>query len=261
MKKTRVKFYVERTGFWTQAAVIFMALSIVFRLIGCWGLWNDQNYLITQIALPVGSGLLFILFLSLLGKVAVWTTFLPVLGGVVFFILKAVEFDDPIHMVLCIALYVLVAVLYSGTVFTVIKTKWLLVPLFALPFLYHVFVEDLAAMQDTLHPVTFAAGMQEMSVLCIMLSLLFTALALKKKVTGPKEEPPKTETAPGNAAADAAAAAAEAAAEAAAAAEAEATLPAEAPAAPAEEEPIFALAEDPVPDSDSAPPADAGSDS
>ena len=36
--------------------------------------------------------------------------------------------------------YLLGAVLYTGTVFGIIRTKWLLVPLFGLPFLYHIFV-------------------------------------------------------------------------------------------------------------------------
>ena len=74
-------------------------------------------------------------------------------------------------------------------IFTLIRTKWLLVPLFLFPFCYHVGVEDIARLRDTVNPVTFAEGMQEMSVLCIMLSLLFTALAMKKLVKEPKEQP------------------------------------------------------------------------
>jgi len=83
--------------------------------------------------------------------------------------------------VLCIALYLLVGVLYCGTVFGVIPTKWPLVPLFALPFLYHVCIEDVAKLRDTVNPLTFSEGLQEMSVLCIMLALLMTAIAMKKK--------------------------------------------------------------------------------
>ncbi|MBO5555958.1 MAG: hypothetical protein J5927_02120, partial [Oscillospiraceae bacterium] len=173
MKKPKIKFYVEKQSFWAQAAVIFMSLAIVFRLIGFWGQYDlsNQYLMITQIALPVVAGLVFILFLLVFGRIALWTTFLPVLLGVAFFILKAFTFESTVQTVLCVLLYVAVALLYTGTVFTLIRTKWLLVPLFALPFLYHVFVEDLRAMQDTANPVTFAAGMLEMSVLCIMLSL------------------------------------------------------------------------------------------
>ena len=90
-------------------------------------------------------------------------------------------FESMLHMGLCIALYVLVAVIYTTTALGIIRTKWFLVPLFALPFLYHLFVEDLAALRDTANPVLFSDGMQELSVLCIMLALMFTALALKKR--------------------------------------------------------------------------------
>ena len=187
MKDSKIKFYVERTGFWTEAALIFMVLAIVFRVIGCWGLWNDSYFLLTQIILPIASGLLFIVLLALLGRHALWTTFLPVLGGVAFFVLKALTFENTTQMLLCLLLYAVVAIVYCGTVFTLIRTKWLLVPLFLLPFLYHVGVEDIARLRDTVNPVTFTAGMQEMSVLCIMLSLLFTALAMKKLVKEPKK--------------------------------------------------------------------------
>ena len=181
MKKDKIKFYVEPKGFFVQCAVILMALAVVFRIIGCWGLWTDEFYAVTQIALPVAAGLLFIALVLLLGKHALWATSLPVLMGVAFFILKSFSFDSWLHTVLCIVLYVVVAVLFVGTVFALIRTKWLLVPLFALPFLYHIFVEDLAALRDTANPVTFPAGMQEMSVLCIMLALLFLSLGMKKK--------------------------------------------------------------------------------
>lgn len=194
-KAHRVKFYIERENWATQVAVIFMALSAVFRLIGCWGLWSEPYFAVTQIALPIAAALLFILLLMLVGRYAAWLTVLPVLMGVAFFILKSLTFTSWLHTVLCILLYLMVAVLYTATVFGLIRTKWLLVPLFALPFLYHIFVEDLTALRDTANPVSFAAGMQEMSVLCIMLALLFTALAMKKKrppeVELPKMKAPK----------------------------------------------------------------------
>ena len=93
----------------------------------------------------------------------------------------------------------LVAVLYTATAFGVIPTKWLLVPLFGLPFVYHIAVEDLAALRDA--SVTVASALQEISVLCIMLALLLTALAMKKhrnieelnlpKMRTPKVIPPQ----------------------------------------------------------------------
>ena len=206
MNRPKVKFFTDRHSFGVQAAVILMALAVVFRVIGCWGLWNDQNYLITQIALPVAAGLLFILFALLCGKKVLWITLLPVAMGVAFFILKALTFENTVHMLLCIVLYVVILILYFCTVFAIIRTKWLLVLAFGLPFLYHIFVEDLAALRDTVNVVSFAAGMQEMSVLSIMLSLFFFSLAMKKyfkdeepdlpKIKGPKVIAPPPHDAP-----------------------------------------------------------------
>lgn len=189
--KPRAKFYVEQQHWAVQTAIIFMALSAVFRIVGCWGKWNDTFFAATQIALPLMCNILFILCLVLLGKKALWLTAVPALMGVVFFIIKSFTFESWIHTVLCILLYLLVAVLYTGTVFGFIRTKWLLVPLFGLPFLYHIFVEDLAALRDTANPVSLSAGLQEISVLCVMLSLLFTAIAMKKKKPQTEVELPK----------------------------------------------------------------------
>ena len=187
----RAKFYVEQQHWAVQTAIIFMALSAVFRIVGCWGKWDEHFFAATQIALPLMCNILFILCLVLLGKKALWLTSVPVILGVVFFIIKSFTFDSWLHTILCILLYLLVAVLYTGTVFGIIRTKWLLVPLFGLPFLYHIFVEDLAALRDTANPVTLSAGLQEISVLCVMLALLFTAIAMKKKKPQTEVELPK----------------------------------------------------------------------
>ena len=182
----RAKFYVEQQHWAVQTAIIFMALSAVFRIVGCWGKWDEPFFAATQIALPLMCNILFILCLVLLGKKALWLTAVPVILGVVFFIIKSFTFDSWLHTVLCILLYLLVAVLYTGTVFGI-----MLVPPFGLPFLYHIFVEDLAALRDTANPVTLSAGLQEISVLCVMLALLFTAIAMKKKKPQTEVELPK----------------------------------------------------------------------
>lgn len=186
--KEKAKFYVEKESKLVQSAVVLMLLSAVFRLIGCWGKFDDSFFAITQIALPLGCNLLFILVLMTMGKRFFNFTSVPVVLGVLFFIIKATTFDSWIHMLLCILLYIVIALVYCATVFGVIPTKWPLVPLFALPFLYHVCIEDIARLQDTVNPMTFAEGMQEMSVLCIMLALFCTSLAMKKKKPAPIEE-------------------------------------------------------------------------
>ena len=112
-------------------------------------------------------------------------TFVPVILGAVFFIIKSLGFESTVHTVLCILLYAAVIALYSGTVFGLIQTKWILVALFGLPFLYHIFIEDLPALGDTVNPVSFSGGMQEMSVLCIMLGLFCLSISMKKSMVEP----------------------------------------------------------------------------
>lgn len=185
MKTEKIKFYTERNSFGVQAMIILMALSVAFRVIGCWGLWSDRSFALAQIALPIGSALLLIAFVWLFGKRALWTTFIPVILGAVFFIVKSLGFESMVHTVLCILLYAAVIALYTGTVFGVIRTKWILAALFGLPFLYHIFVEDLPALRDTANPVSFSGGMQEMSVLCIMLGLFCLSLSMKKTIVEP----------------------------------------------------------------------------
>ena len=185
MKTEKVRFYTERNSFGVQAMIILMALSIVFRLIGCWGLWNDRSFAIAQIALPIGSALLLMAFIWLFGRRALWLSFIPVILGAVFFIIKSLGFESTVHTVLCILLYSAVIALYTGTVFGVIRTKWILVPLFGLPFLYHIFIEDLPALRNTVKPVSFSGGMQEMSVLCVMLGLFCLSFSMKKSIVEP----------------------------------------------------------------------------
>lgn len=190
-KKKRVRFEIDRTGCFAEAAMILLLLSAIFRLIGSWGQWGDEFFTATQIILPVCACVLFLLCIYFFGKKGFWLSSIPVLLGVTFFIIKSLAFESLIHTILCIVLYIAVAVIYCGTIFGVIKTKWLLPPLFGLPFLYHVLVEDLAAMRDTANPVTFTDGMMEMSVLCVMAALFCIGLGLKKKKPEPERELPK----------------------------------------------------------------------
>ena len=185
-KKKKVGFIVEPKSLPVKAAMVLMLVSILFRLIGCVGLWGDPVFRNVQILLPIASSILFIVFLFLFGKRALWTTILPVMLGVIFFVLKSFTFTSVLHTGLCILLYCTVAVLYTCTVTGVIGTKVLLFPLFGLPFIYHIAVEDYQALKA--NELTFSAGMQEMSVLCIMAALFLLACAMKRKGTRTLEE-------------------------------------------------------------------------
>lgn len=193
MSETKRKLYVERDGFCTEASMLLMALAIVFRLIGSIGRWDDMNYLMTQLALPVFSGLLFLLCLLLFSRRAFWTTVIPVVLGVAFFVFRIMEVENEWQKVACIVLYMVIVVLYAMC-FSHKNLKWLLAAVLLLAFAYHVGIEDLPVLMDLKNPVSFVDGMQEMSVLAIMLSLMFVCLAMK--TTGGKAKAEPAEPAP-----------------------------------------------------------------
>lgn len=188
-KRPRARFYLERSSAWAQTSIIFMLLSAIFRLFGVWGLWENEFFRATQILLPLCCNILFALCVFLFGRRGFFLSVIPVLMGVAFFVIKSFGFDSWIHTVLCILLYLAVAVIYSGTVLGYIRTKWLLPPLFGLPFLYHIFVEDLAKLRDAADPMTLSQGLQELSVLCVMVSLFCVGMGLKKRGGEPKAAP------------------------------------------------------------------------
>ena len=197
MKETKRRLYVEKDGFWTEASMLLMGLAMVFLLIGSIGRWEDLHYLITMVALPVCSGLLFLLCLLLFGKRAFWTTVIPVVAGVVYFVFRIMDMENELIKVGFIAFYVVIVVLYA-MVFSHGKLKWLLAAVLLGIFAYRIGVKDLPVLMDRENPVSFLAGMDEMSVLGILLSLLFLSFAMKtpKKEPAPAPEIPEPEPVP-----------------------------------------------------------------
>ena len=181
MDNPRTKFYVDKNSFWAHGAVVLLALATVFQFVACWGLWSDRYLALTQILLPVASFFLFVLLLSLLGNKALWVTILPFLGGIVFYGLQAWFAEDRIIMMIGIAYCVLATVLYVGTVLSLIRARWLLVLLFAGPFLYRAFYRDVLILQNVDQAATFAAGMREISLLCVLLAMTLLALGIRKR--------------------------------------------------------------------------------
>ncbi len=183
MENDKLRYSVSRQSVFVKLSALFMGLSILFRLLGYWGFWaNEQaGFIYTQIVLPIACNLLFIAIILYLGKKLFSLTAIPVLLGVVFFIIKSFGFDSILHTVLCIILYLTVAMVYTGTVFGVIRTKWLLVPLFGLPLLYHIFVVDRNTILANEKAMSLSDWLPEISVLCIMTALLLICFAMKKR--------------------------------------------------------------------------------
>ena len=196
MERDKLRYSVSRKNIFVKLSALLMGLSALLRLFGYWGFWanKDAAFIYTQIALPVLCNVLFIVIVLYMGKRLFSLTAIPVLLGVVFFIIKALGFDNILHTVLCILLYLVGAMLYTGTVFGVIRTKWLLVPLFRLPFLYHILVEDRHTLLANEKAMSLAEWLPEISVLCIMLALLLITFAMKKRdFSKPATEPSEQE--------------------------------------------------------------------
>jgi hypothetical protein len=76
-------------------------------------------------------------------------------------------------------LYLAVLVLFCGTLLGFLPTKKLLYPLFGLPLVYHILVEDTQYYFFADPPVPVWYWMPEISVLCIMAGLLCLSISLK----------------------------------------------------------------------------------
>lgn len=225
----KTRFYLDKTGFFAESAMIFLVLAAVFRFFGCWGMWENKGEYVMLTLLPIFCCLLMTLCIILFGRKGFFLSVIPVMLGMVFFIWKALYYPSWVNTVICVVYNLAVAVIYTGTVFGWIPTKWLLVPMFALPFLYRVSVIDIPALSNKAEPVLFSTGMQELSILGILAGMFCVAMALRKRPAAAPAE--KKETAP---AAQPEAAPAAPAAQSASAAPA---APAAAEPAPAEKEP------------------------
>jgi len=179
----RTPFVIERFHPAARVSVLLMALSTGVRLVW-FSLRGEAADMAVHLLLPALAALIFIGTVTLGERYSGWTV-LSVAMGVVFFILKSFTFASRLHTALCIVLYLAVLVLYSLTVWGVISTKKLLYPLFGLPLLYHIFVEDmqLYILADPRPP--FADWLPEISVLCIMGALFSAVFAMRRKISLP----------------------------------------------------------------------------
>ena len=174
-------FAVEPKNGWSLAAMAFMLLSAAVRLVyyGQAGLSGFDWWI--YLVIPCAASLLFVAFVARWGRRTLIPTCLSVLGGVFFFAVKALTFPSRVHTVLCCLLYLAVLALYTLTVTGVISTKKLLYPLFGLPLLYHLLVEDMQAYVLTDPPADLWTWLPEISVLCIMAALLCISFAMQEK--------------------------------------------------------------------------------
>lgn len=169
---------IPRQGWPLWLSCGFMAAAALVRLGYYLPREMDALTLWVHLVMPVAAAVIFLGGIFLGGKWAKLAGITAVVVGVVFFIIKAMTFT-PLHQALCTVLYLAVLSLFSLTVLGLLPTKKLLYPLFGLPLLYHLLVEDTQAYFFADPPVPVAEWMPEISVLCIMAALLSQAIAMK----------------------------------------------------------------------------------
>lgn len=171
---------IPRRGPAVWLACGFMAAAAVVRL--CYYLPKtlDAATMLVHLVMPVAAAALFLAGIALGGKWAKIAGITAVTVGVVFFIIKAASFT-PLHRTLCTILYLAVLVLFTATILGWLPTKKLLYPLFGLPLVYHLLVEDTQAYFFASPPVPVREWMPEISVLCIMAAMLSLSVGLKTK--------------------------------------------------------------------------------
>ncbi len=172
-----MKFTVRTKNLFTISSMLFMLLSAMLRII----YYQDLSILQAWVYLyiPLLSAILFVAILFLYGSRTLAPLCLPVIGGVAFFIIKAFTFASALHTALCCGLYTVVLVLSCLTFCGILRTKYLLYPLFGLPLLTHL-VMDVNELFFAAERTPLSEFPPEASVLCIMASLLCLACAMQK---------------------------------------------------------------------------------
>lgn len=176
--KKQISVTVPMTKHSAKVSCFLMLMSAVIRIVHYIPKEIDLFVLIIHIMMPCLAAIIFIAGMVIGGKKCIIMSSAAVAIGIVFFIIKAFSFT-PVHQTLCTILYITVLTLYTLTVNGYLPTKKLLYPLFGLPLLYHIFVEDTKLYFFADPPVPKWEWMPEISVLCIMAALLVQSIAME----------------------------------------------------------------------------------
>lgn len=197
-KPDKIRYTLRRKGFMFSGALLLIALSILFRLIGYWGFWSHiTSTTYTQVFLPVLCTLLLIVFLPVFANHGLWMTSIPIVLEAVFFILETGHISVWWVKAVSILLYIVISIIYTMTVFGKIPSKWPLVISIGVPLVYHLAVQDRTSLLEASSPDTLVAWMPEISAMSFVLALLLITLAMVKKVTtyGPPVVDPRADLA------------------------------------------------------------------
>ena len=182
MKNQKKGFRIDPVRPSAVAAMLAFACCIPAQILGYAGCLKDLFVVLTLVFLPVLSASLMIAVILLFGRNALWLSVFPVSIGVLGFAFKLAI--DPhntglFHHVSATVLYILIIVLWALTVLYVIRTKWILVILFLVPFMKHIFVNVIPVLVHAEPPLSVSAWMKELSMLFFMLALFLCALSFE----------------------------------------------------------------------------------
>lgn len=178
----KIRYNVNGKSLLVRLAAVLMLLSAMFRIIGCWGFWKTQSecFGYMQVLLPIVCNIAFAAMILYCGEKHFSLTLIPVLMGVAFFVVKATDMKV-FPMLVCVIVSVLAGVIYFATVLGIVKTKWLLAAAVGVPLLYQLIFRDGATLLAKENAMTMDEFIPELSILCILISLLLVVFAMKKK--------------------------------------------------------------------------------
>lgn len=197
---------VDRNGGSGRNAIIFFALAIVFRSLGIIQRAGDllayKYSLFSELILPLAFCALMILCIVLFGKNHFWLSIVPMMIGILFFILRSISADNILagkpgdwSAAIHIGVYLLILMLFSCAVLRFPVLKWVLIPVYILGSVYHVIFEDVPAIAEGGASLSFSSVMNELSILFIALGLIFITFAFRTAgaAEGAKTEKKKAE--------------------------------------------------------------------
>ena len=187
--KEHTKFILDRKSFFGKAAVFCLLLSAVLRTAAA--LLNravfNEPFTLVETLLPICSCLLYVLFIFLFGRKGFFFSVIPFILGMLGMIMRLFSYDSlmqeqatVLHAFSAVLLCLILTAVYSATVFGGIRTKWLLPPLFAFAFLFHLFAEVYPVIRAG-YRVAFPLILAEAGLCLIFPGMFFASLTMKKK--------------------------------------------------------------------------------
>ena len=125
----KTKYFLDKKSFCGRAAFILLLIAVPFFAIGGVHYYKDLAAnsvpLVTEVVLPAVACLLFALFIAVFGRKGFWTTFLPLMLGMIALMLLAFK-ENGVSLIGLGEVFIcfLIVNLYSCTVFGALGTKF-----------------------------------------------------------------------------------------------------------------------------------------